>query len=214
MRPGMGESGIIWTIWLTYGAFYFCRTNISAAIPGIEAEFKFSKADIGLFLGGLKLAYGFGQLVNGQLAEKLSARKLLTVGMLTSALLNVAFGFGTALYFLIFIWACNGYFQSLGCRVEHLGQGEVLEQDIPGRKQVSPQEEREEGPEVEDGEEGQWPEIPKPHKRSLGMGRLAHGALIIPLRERERKRVGPFHKENRANKTLEIKGQDRFQRDQ
>ena len=40
--------------------------------------------------------------VNGQLAEKFSARKLLTIGMLTSALLNVAFGFGAALYFLIF----------------------------------------------------------------------------------------------------------------
>lgn len=108
------EAGVLWVIWLTYGSFYFCRTNISAAIPGIEAEFGFTKAQIGLILGGLKLAYGFGQLVNGQLAEKISARKLLTIGMLTSALLNVAFGFGTALYFLLFIWACNGYFQALG----------------------------------------------------------------------------------------------------
>jgi sugar phosphate permease len=34
--------------------------------------------------------------------------------MLMSAGLNVAFGFGTGLYFLLFVWACNGYFQSLG----------------------------------------------------------------------------------------------------
>ena len=34
--------------------------------------------------------------------------------MLGSAALNVAFGFPTALYFLIFVWACNGYCQSLG----------------------------------------------------------------------------------------------------
>lgn len=108
------EFGVLWVLWLTYGSFYFCRTNISAAIPGIEAEFGFTKAQIGLILGGLKLAYGFGQLVNGQLAEKISARKLLAVGMLVSAGLNVAFGMGAALYFLIFIWACNGYFQALG----------------------------------------------------------------------------------------------------
>jgi len=108
------EFGVMWVLWITYGSFYFCRTNISAAIPGIEAEFGYTKAQIGLILGGLKLAYGFGQLVNGQLAEKISPRKLLTVGMIASALLNVAFGFGTALYFLIFIWACNGYFQALG----------------------------------------------------------------------------------------------------
>ena len=108
------EVGVMWVLWITYGSFYFCRTNISAAIPGIEEEFGFSKTQIGLILGGLKLAYGIGQLVNGQLAEKFSARKLLTVGMLTSALLNMAFGFGTALYFLIFVWACNGYFQAFG----------------------------------------------------------------------------------------------------
>ena len=108
------ESGVLWVLWLTYGSFYFCRTNISAAIPGIEAEFGFTKTQIGLILGSLKLAYGFGQLVNGQLAEKISARKLLTIGMLTSALLNVIFGFGASVYFLLFIWACNGYFQALG----------------------------------------------------------------------------------------------------
>jgi OPA family glycerol-3-phosphate transporter-like MFS transporter len=113
-RFSRAEYGVLWVLWLTYGSFYFCRTNISAALPGIEAEFGFSKAQIGLILGSLKLAYGIGQLVNGQLAEKISARKLLTIGMLTSALLNVLFGFGAAIYFLLFIWACNGYFQALG----------------------------------------------------------------------------------------------------
>src|SRR5439155_5699951 len=36
------------------------------------------------------------------------------VGMLGSAALNVIFGFGTGLYFLLFVWACNGYCQALG----------------------------------------------------------------------------------------------------
>ncbi len=108
------DFSVLWVLWLTYGSFYFCRTNISAAIPGIQDEFGFTRAQVGLILGGLKLAYGIGQLVNGQLAEKISARKLLTVGMLVSAALNVVFGMGAALYFLIFIWACNGYFQALG----------------------------------------------------------------------------------------------------
>jgi len=108
------ECGVLWVLWLTYGSFYFCRTNISAAIPGIELEFGYTKTQIGLVLGSLKLAYGIGQLINGQLAEKISARKLLTIGMLGSAGLNVLFGMGAALYFLIFVWACNGYFQALG----------------------------------------------------------------------------------------------------
>ena len=109
-----GESGIIWTLWLTYGAFYFCRTNISVALPGIEAELGYSKTTMGIVLLSLKVSYGVGQFVNGQLAEQFRPRVLLAIGMFTSAALNVVFGFGTALYFFLFVWACNGYFQSLG----------------------------------------------------------------------------------------------------
>ena len=69
---------------------------------------------ISYILGGTKIAYALGQLINGQFSEQLAPRKLLAIGMLATALFNVLFGFGTALYFLIFIWACNGYSQSLG----------------------------------------------------------------------------------------------------
>ena len=62
----------------------------------------------------LKLAYGLGQFVNGQLAERVSPRRLLAIGLLASAGLNVLFGFATSLYFMIFLWACNGYVQALG----------------------------------------------------------------------------------------------------
>ncbi len=105
---------VVWVLWATYGAFYFCRTNISAAVPGLQQDLGFTKAQIGLILGGLKLAYGVGQFLNGQLAERYPARRLLALGMFGSALLNVVFGFGTALYFLLFVWAANGYCQALG----------------------------------------------------------------------------------------------------
>ena len=108
------QSRILWILWLTYGSFYFCRTNLSAAVPGVQADLHLSKTEIGWILGALKLAYGIGQLVNGQLAERVAPRRLLAIGMLASAALNVVFGFGTGLYFLIFVWACNGYVQALG----------------------------------------------------------------------------------------------------
>src|SRR3954452_4511956 len=85
-----GEGLVLWVIWLTYGSFYFCRQNISAAVPGLR-ETGLSAIEVGYILGGLKVAYAVGQLVNGQLAEHLSARRLLAVGMLGSAALNVAF---------------------------------------------------------------------------------------------------------------------------
>jgi MFS transporter, OPA family, glycerol-3-phosphate transporter len=108
------QAQIMWVLWLTYGAFYFCRANISAAVPGIQGELHLTKAEIGSILGALKITYGVGQLVNGQLAEWIGARRLLAIGMLVSAALNVVFGFATGFYFLFFLWACNGYFQALG----------------------------------------------------------------------------------------------------
>ena len=106
-------------IWLTYGAFYFCRTNISAAVPGLQAPageggLGFSGEQVGLIMASLKITYGLGQLLNGQLSERVSPRLLLTFGMFGSAALNVLFGLSSGFYFLLFVWAMNGYCQSLG----------------------------------------------------------------------------------------------------
>lgn len=109
-----GQAGVLWVLWLTYGSFYFCRNNLGVALPGLQSELGYSKAELGTILMSLKLAYGVGQFINGQLAERLSAKKLLATGMLCSAALNVLFGFGTGFYFLLFVWATNGYVQALG----------------------------------------------------------------------------------------------------
>jgi sugar phosphate permease len=114
-----GENTLLWTVWFAYGAFYFCRTNISAAVPGLKESVAtgglgLTATEVSYILGATKIAYAAGQLLNGQLSEQFSPRKLLAVGMFATALLNLLFGFGTALYFLIFTWACNGYAQSLG----------------------------------------------------------------------------------------------------
>ncbi len=105
---------VLWVLWLTYGSFYFCRNNLGVALPGIQVELGYTKSELGTVLMSLKLAYGVGQFINGQMAEHWNPRKLLALGMIASAGLNVMFGWMTALYFLTFVWACNGYMQALG----------------------------------------------------------------------------------------------------
>src|SRR5262245_30850104 len=114
-----GEYAVIWTLWLTYGAFYFCRTNISAAVPGLKASpgsggLGLSATEVGWILASLKIAYGVGQFLNGQLSERISPRVMLALGMFGSAALNVLFGLSSGFYFLLFVWAMNGFCQSLG----------------------------------------------------------------------------------------------------
>lgn len=113
------QRAVVWTLWLTYGAFYFCRTNISAAVPGLKSSIAdgglgLSGDQVGWILASLKIAYGLGQLLNGQLSERASPRIMLAIGMFASAALNVLFGFGTGFLFLLFVWATNGFCQSLG----------------------------------------------------------------------------------------------------
>ena len=79
-----GESTVIWTLWLTYGAFYFCRVNISAVVPGLKASVEdgglgIGADTIGWILGSLKITYALGQLINGQLSEQLPPRKMLAI---------------------------------------------------------------------------------------------------------------------------------------
>jgi sugar phosphate permease len=117
--PLPGENAVVWTLWLTYGAFYFCRTNISAAVPGMKAALSagglgLSGEEVGWILASLKIAYGVGQFFNGQLAERFSPRVMLAMGMFGSAALNVLFGLSSGFYFLLFVWATNGFVQSLG----------------------------------------------------------------------------------------------------
>jgi sugar phosphate permease len=114
-----GQNAVIWTLWLTYGAFYFCRTNISAAVPGLKASVEsgglgLAPEQVGWILASLKIAYGIGQFFNGQLSERFSPRIMLAIGMFGSAALNVLFGLSTGFYFLLFVWAANGFCQSLG----------------------------------------------------------------------------------------------------
>src|SRR5262245_40801146 len=118
-RSVVGENAVVWTLWLTYGAFYFCRTNISAAVPGMklslgEGWLGLSATEVGWILASLKIAYGVGQFFNGQLSERFSPRLMLAIGMFGSAALNVVFGLSTGFYFLLFVWATNGFCQSLG----------------------------------------------------------------------------------------------------
>jgi len=102
------------TIWITYGSFYLCRANMSFALPGLAAEFGYSKTMLGLLGTALFIMYSIGQFVNGQLGDKFGARKLVFVGMICSALLNIAFSFTTAFTFMLIVWGLNGYFQSMG----------------------------------------------------------------------------------------------------
>jgi len=109
------QSKMFWLMWVTYASFYLCRVNISVALPGIMQEFGLTKTNMGIVLSSLFALYVIGQFVNGQLGDRLNSRRIITVGLLSSAVLNTFFGLaGGILGLMVILWGLNGYVQSMG----------------------------------------------------------------------------------------------------
>jgi sugar phosphate permease len=88
--------------WGTYASFYLLRVNYSVAIPVIQDEFGFSNTDVGIIATSLLLAYAVGQFINGQLGDKFKARRIIALGLITLAILNIIFVLFLVSFFTIY----------------------------------------------------------------------------------------------------------------
>jgi len=120
---------IFGTVWITYFSYYLCRFNLSivkGTMVGKEEGYGWSDFGVGCAFTSLALAYAFGQLVNGQLADRFGSRRMASLGVLGSVVMNLAIfvlvmaappGFDNpTLVFWLFVsfWGVNGFFQAMG----------------------------------------------------------------------------------------------------
>lgn len=98
--------------WVAYASIYFGRVNLSVAIPQIQNTFGWSKGSMGLIGSLFYWVYGFGQLINGQIGDRISTRKIVFFGLITTAICNICFGFSTTYIFMMVLWIINAYAQS------------------------------------------------------------------------------------------------------
>jgi OPA family glycerol-3-phosphate transporter-like MFS transporter len=100
-----------------YASYYMCRYNFRFATPGMVEEFHFNKFQITSILAWWSVAYGFGQLINGLLTDRIGGRAAMLIGAAGTITINLIYGFsssvGTFSTFAL-IWLMNGYFQSFG----------------------------------------------------------------------------------------------------
>lgn len=97
-----------------YATFYFVRKNLSIAMPVMQSSLGFKKTQLGLFLTLHGLLYGVSKFANGFLGDRSNARAFMAFGLGASALMNVFFGFNSAVVTLGLIWMANGWFQGMG----------------------------------------------------------------------------------------------------
>ena len=97
-----------------YLFFYTGRQTFGFAIPGIQEELGLSKTELGWASTALLWSYALGQSINGNLGDKYGGRRLMSLGAVSSCVLNWIVSFGTSFASLAFPWAINGYAQSMG----------------------------------------------------------------------------------------------------
>ena len=136
----MTKLSLKWWQWETllvtmggYALYYVIRKNLSIAMP-LLGEIGVSKVQLGAFLTAGGIIYGIGRFLNGIVADRNSARKVMAAGLFICSAVNVLFGFsdfmatgaaapvvadGTAaaaslVWTMGILWILNQYFQGMG----------------------------------------------------------------------------------------------------
>ena len=108
------QKRVLITSIIGYATFYFVRKNLSVAMPIMQSSLGFKKTQLGMFLSLHGVLYGVSKFANGFLGDRANARAFMAFGLGASALMNVLFGFNSAVVVLGLIWMANGWFQGMG----------------------------------------------------------------------------------------------------
>lgn len=98
---------------IVYAGAYIARLNLAAALPEVMTAFALSEAQAGLIQTVFALVYAAGQLINGAIVDRISAKRYIIIGLSASAVFNLLFGLAGAYWQLLVLWALNGAAQSM-----------------------------------------------------------------------------------------------------
>lgn len=115
MRMAMSKDqrGVCVGCFLAYICAYFIRLNMSAALPAISLAMTLTPAQAGVLQTVFAVTYAAGQLVNGAVADRVSARVYISLGLALSALCNLLFSFAASYWQIVLLWCLNGASQSM-----------------------------------------------------------------------------------------------------
>ena len=98
---------------LMYMISYITRINYGAIISEMVTDTGYTKDLLSLALTGSFITYGAGQIVSGIFGDRFSPKKLLSVGLGVSVLMNVLIPFcSSSPYLMLAVWCVNGFAQA------------------------------------------------------------------------------------------------------
>lgn len=107
---------VFFSIVIGYSCYYLTRNSLTYTAPVMVADPKLGMdiTQIGAMTSIFPIAYGMSKFVSGVLGARFSPSVLLAGGLMATAIINIAFGFGTSLAWFCVFWALNGTLQGVG----------------------------------------------------------------------------------------------------
>lgn len=97
-----------------YSFYYVCRLTISVVKKPMIDEGVLTPEQLGAIGFAFFLAYAFGKLANGFLADRSNIGRLMSTGLLVSAIILLVFGYTETFLIFAILWGVNGWFQAMG----------------------------------------------------------------------------------------------------
>ncbi len=97
---------------ITYMISYITRINYGAVISEMQSATGFSKSLLSVAVTGSFITYGAGQIVSGVLGDKISPKRLVTIGLILTVVMNFLIPICQNPYQMAVVWSVNGFAQS------------------------------------------------------------------------------------------------------
>lgn len=98
---------------IAYFVSYVTRVNLGAIMIEVSSSGFAKEEIIALALTICSITYGVGQIISGYLGDKFKPENIIFVGFIVTALINISVGIIQNSSYLVFLWAINGFAQSL-----------------------------------------------------------------------------------------------------
>lgn len=99
--------------WLAYAGAYLGRLNYAACLVEIIHTEGWAKGQAGLIATSFFITYGFGQIINGFIGDRISPKYMVGCGLGFSGIVNLIFPSAHPIPMAVFLWSINGFVQSM-----------------------------------------------------------------------------------------------------
>jgi len=97
-----------------YGMYYVVRMTLGIVKKPMIDEAGFTATQLGSIGAAMLIAIAFGKCFNGFIADRCNVKKIVPLGLLGAAIVNIILGFTPYFWVFAFLWFLNGWFQSMG----------------------------------------------------------------------------------------------------